>query len=561
MLQVHLSGGEPASRPDLVALVGGAAKAGLYTNLITSGVGLDRARLDGLAAAGLDHVQLSVQDVREDEADRIAGYRGAHAKKRAFAREVAAAGLPLTINAVIHRANIDAVEALVAEAVTLGARRIEIAHAQYYGWALKNRAALMPTAAQAAAARASVERLREELRGAIVIDYVAADHFGRFPKPCMSGWGRRSLNVTPAGRVLPCHAAETIPGLSFWNVQDRPLKEIWEQSPAFNAFRGTDWMREPCASCDRKRDRFRRLPLPGAGAHRRRGEHRPGLRLLAGPGTRRGGGRGGARRSGRPRLSPLPAAACGLGSIKPEPLDRAGRPEPPALVRRSRRKPRPRPSPRADRGQRSSGRVGAGAHRLAVVCGLGARRRGVALARRRPCAPRAARPRRRHAARPGPRPSRRPGLVRPRPAPGELARRHADALVAARRRADRRHDRRVAAAPRAGSRRALGRAPVAARPGLAAAAVRRPDRQPARRRPRGRADDPRGRARRAARAALRAGPDRSPQRPDGAVDGARRGARLLSRAGPPPTRPARRARCRSPSGSRRCPTSRSAASP
>jgi pyrroloquinoline quinone biosynthesis protein E len=136
--------------------------------------------------------------------------------------------------------------------VTLGARRIEVAHAQYYGWGLKNRAALMPTAAQAAAARASVERLREELRGAIVIDYVAADHFGRFPKPCMSGWGRRSLNVNPAGRVLPCHAAETIPGLAFESVTERPLAAIWRDSPAFNRFRGTAWMPEPCSSCDRR---------------------------------------------------------------------------------------------------------------------------------------------------------------------------------------------------------------------------------------------------------------------------------------------------------------------
>jgi pyrroloquinoline quinone biosynthesis protein E len=252
VLQLHLSGGEPASRSDLAELVRGAANAGLYTNLITSGVGLDRRRLDALAAAGLDHVQLSVQHVRKDEADRIAGYRGAHAKKRVFAGEVAAVGLPLTINAVIHRANIDAVEALVGEAVSLGARRIEVAHAQYYGWGLRNRAALMPTAEQIAAARASVERLRLELHGTLVIDYVAPDYFGRFPKPCMNGWGRQSLNVNPAGRVLPCHAAETIPGLSFWRVQERALKEIWEQSPAFNAFRSTAWMREPCASCARK---------------------------------------------------------------------------------------------------------------------------------------------------------------------------------------------------------------------------------------------------------------------------------------------------------------------
>ena len=252
VLQLHLSGGEPAARADLVELTRGAARAGLYTNLITSGIGLDSRRLGALAAAGLDHVQLSVQHVREDEADRIAGYRGAHARKQALARDLAALGLPLTVNAVIHRHNIDVVEELVAEAVTLSARRIEVAHAQYYGWGLKNRAALLPCPEKMAAARATVERLQAALHGTIVIDYVAPDHIGRFPKPCMNGWGRRSLNVNPAGRALPCHAAETIPGLEFWSVQERSLGAIWRDSPAFEAFRGTAWMPEPCASCPRK---------------------------------------------------------------------------------------------------------------------------------------------------------------------------------------------------------------------------------------------------------------------------------------------------------------------
>src|SRR4051794_9678170 len=252
VLQLHLSGGEPTARADIVALTRHAAEAGLYTNLITSGIAVTRAKLEDLAAAGLDHVQLSVQDVRAEDADRVAGLRGAHVQKREVARHVVEIGLPLTVNVVVHRGNIAQIEALVRQAVAWGARRVEIAHAQYYGWAIKNRGALMPTAAQVAEARATVERLRGETAGAIVIDYVAPDYFGARPKPCMNGWGRQSLNVTPRGRVLPCHAAESIPGLEFWNVRERSLAEIWELSPAFEAFRGTAWMPEPCVSCDRR---------------------------------------------------------------------------------------------------------------------------------------------------------------------------------------------------------------------------------------------------------------------------------------------------------------------
>jgi PqqA peptide cyclase len=256
VLQVHLSGGEPAARRDLPEIVKAGREAGLYNNLITSAVGLTSQILAVLADAGLDHVQISIQDSDEISADHIAGYNGASARKRAIARDVVKLGLPLTINMVVHRANIGRVESMVELALSLGASRVEIAHVQYYGWALKNRAALMPTREQVDLAVNQVAALRTRHHGRIVIDAVVPDYYARFPKPCVGGWGRRSLNVTPAGRVLPCHAAEVIPGLEFWNVREHSLAEIWRASPAFLAFRGTDWMQEPCKSCIRRDQDF-----------------------------------------------------------------------------------------------------------------------------------------------------------------------------------------------------------------------------------------------------------------------------------------------------------------
>jgi pyrroloquinoline quinone biosynthesis protein E len=250
VLQVHLSGGEPASRRDLVEITAAAHDAGLYTNLITSAIGLDQDRLRKLNNVGLDHVQLSLQDVEAANADHIAGYPGGHARKLTFARTVHELGLALTINAVFHRANIDHVTDMVELAASLGAGRVEIAHAQYYGWAFRNRNALMPTRDQVHRAMQAVEHIRPRYQDRLVIDLVVPDYYARRPKACVGGWGRRSLNVTPSGRVLPCHAAETIPGLQFWSVRDHPLAAIWQESPAFQAFRGTGWMPEPCRSCD-----------------------------------------------------------------------------------------------------------------------------------------------------------------------------------------------------------------------------------------------------------------------------------------------------------------------
>ncbi len=251
-LQVHFSGGEPTVRKDLEALVRAAADIGLYSNLITSAVLLDEARVETLADAGLDHVQISFQDSEAAGGDRIGGYAGGHEKKLAACRWVRATDLPLTLNMVVHRQNIDHLPAMLDMALELDAHRVEIAHVQYYGWAYRNRAALLPSRAQLEQAVAIVERALEELKGRIVIDYVVPDYYARRPKACMGGWARQFLNVTPSGKVLPCHAAETITGLSFESVRDRPLAEIWRGSEAFQKYRGTEWMPEPCRSCDRR---------------------------------------------------------------------------------------------------------------------------------------------------------------------------------------------------------------------------------------------------------------------------------------------------------------------
>ncbi|MBP0437111.1 pyrroloquinoline quinone biosynthesis protein PqqE [Tianweitania sediminis] len=252
VLHLHLSGGEPASRRDLVELTAAGAAAGLYTNLITSGVGLNERRIAELSDAGLDHLQLSLQGATPELADRVGGYKGGYERKIAVAQWTHAAGIPLTVNAVCHKQNMDQMADMLDLAVRLGARRIEIATVQFHGWAEKNRKALMPTREQVLRANAFVNEARKRLEGVIVIDYVPADHHSSYPKACMGGWGRTGLNITPSGRVLPCHAAESIPSLQFDSVMDRPLADIWYHGAAFNAYRGDHWMPDLCRTCERK---------------------------------------------------------------------------------------------------------------------------------------------------------------------------------------------------------------------------------------------------------------------------------------------------------------------
>ncbi|MDT7804665.1 MAG: PqqA peptide cyclase [Actinomycetota bacterium] len=248
VLQVHLSGGEPGLRRDLPDLVAAAHRLGMYTNLVTSGVSLSGGRIKQLADAGLDHFQLSLQDAEAAPADVIAGRR-AHERKLAVARVVREAGLPLTINVVLHRANVDRIPAIVELAANLDADRVELAHTQFYGWALRNRAALMPTRDQVDRATAAVARARKEYGHRFEIVHVAADYYDPRPKPCNYGWGARQMVVTPTGGVLPCLAAETLPELEIPSVRARSLSSIWYESSAFRRFRGTDWLPDPCHSC------------------------------------------------------------------------------------------------------------------------------------------------------------------------------------------------------------------------------------------------------------------------------------------------------------------------
>jgi pyrroloquinoline quinone biosynthesis protein E len=245
VVQVGFSGGEPLLYGGLARLVQVARAEGLYTNLITSGLGLTRDRIEELRDAGLDAVQISFQADESTLADEIAG-TSAHARKLEAARAVVEAGLPLGVNVVLHRCNIDRLREIVALVESLGAMRLELANTQFYGWAFRNRAALLPTRGQVEEAA----RVAAAYSGAMQVIYVVPDYYEKRPKPCLHGWGTRSLTVNPRGDVLPCQAANAIPDLAFDNVRTHSLEWIWRQSEAFNRFRGTEWLPEPCRSCD-----------------------------------------------------------------------------------------------------------------------------------------------------------------------------------------------------------------------------------------------------------------------------------------------------------------------
>lgn len=255
MLHAHFTGGEPLARADLAELISSARGAGLYTNLITSGIGLNEQRLKALVDAGLDHIQISFQDSHEEAANWIAGARS-HAHKIELSRAIRQHKVAFTVNLVVHRQNLDHLDEMIAFIEQLAPDRMEIAHTQYYGWALANRAALMPTPEQVEKAVAVVAEAEKRLAGRIRIDSVVPDYYAKFPKACMGGWGRKLMLINPSGKVLPCHAAEVLPEMSFENVREKSLQWIWQESASFRHFRGEDWMPEPCRSCERRVEDF-----------------------------------------------------------------------------------------------------------------------------------------------------------------------------------------------------------------------------------------------------------------------------------------------------------------
>jgi len=251
ILHVHFTGGEPLARKDLPELIQAARDAGLYVNMITSGVGLTEARLSSLVEAGLDHLQLSLQDIEEVTANHVAGTR-AHEIKLALIPIIKRFPIGFTMNLVVHRLNLDRLEEFIALAETLGPDRLEIAHVQYYGWALKNRDLLMPTEEQVRRSIPIVEAAKKRLAGRIHLEAVVPDYFGSYPKPCMGGWGKQAMLIDPSGQALPCHAAAVIPDMHFQNVRTDNLSSIWNFSSAFQRFRGDAWMPDDCRSCERK---------------------------------------------------------------------------------------------------------------------------------------------------------------------------------------------------------------------------------------------------------------------------------------------------------------------
>jgi len=255
VLQADFTGGEPLARPDLTEIIRAARAAGLYASMITSGLPLDEKRLEELVAAGLDHFQLSFQGAEEEAAREFSGTR-THAQKLRVAEWVKRHRIGFTLNFVIHRGNLHQLDDMIALTEKIAPGRVEFAHVQYYGWAFANRARLLPTRAQLDRSLEILKKAEERLRGRIKVEYVVPDYYAKYPKPCMGGWGRKVLLVKPDGDVLPCHAANVLPGMTFENVANRSLRQIWEESDAFQKFRGVDWMPDLCRICDRREQDF-----------------------------------------------------------------------------------------------------------------------------------------------------------------------------------------------------------------------------------------------------------------------------------------------------------------
>ncbi len=248
VLHIGLSGGEPLARTDLTELVKSARAAGLYTNLITSGIGLTPARAAELKDAGLDTAQVSFQADEPSLGDSIAGTR-AHVRKLEVAETIRNQRIPLSVNVVLHRRNIDRLREIITLAEKVGAVRLELANTQYYGWGYLNRKQLMPTRRQVDEAVKIALEEKKRLAGRMDVFYIIPDYFGQRPKPCMNGWGQRYLTVNPVGQVLPCPTSSCIKDLRFDNIRQHSLSWIWLESESFNRFRGTEWMPELCREC------------------------------------------------------------------------------------------------------------------------------------------------------------------------------------------------------------------------------------------------------------------------------------------------------------------------
>ena len=254
-VQLGLSGGEPLMRDDLEVIIAEARRLGFYSNLITSGIGLNETRIKAFKEAGLDHIQISFQDSTREMNDFLSSTKTFELKSR-VAKLIKEHDYPMVLNCVIHRLNIDHIGEILDMAEKLGAEYVELANTQYYGWGFENRDQLMPTKEQLVRAEEITNRFRERVGDRMRIFFVVPDYFENRPKPCMNGWGSVFLTVTPDGTALPCHAARMLPGLKFPNVREMSLSDVWFGSEGFNRYRGDEWMKEPCRTCPEKTKDF-----------------------------------------------------------------------------------------------------------------------------------------------------------------------------------------------------------------------------------------------------------------------------------------------------------------
>lgn len=233
---ITFDGGEPMLRHDLPELVS-SVDARAVAASFTSGYHLSAQRARELKQAGLYAVRISIDSPREEEHDRIRGRVGAYGDALSGVKNALEAGLLVDLFMVTSPHNIDLLEEAFSLASDLGVHELSLYEIVAVGRWATHESEVLSDGDVLRLERFHKDKNRSEGPRVTALPYLLGpEMFGCFA-------GRRWIHVDGDGEALPCAYMP----LSFGNIRDKSLKEIWKDMTSYQWFQGrcSCQMREP----------------------------------------------------------------------------------------------------------------------------------------------------------------------------------------------------------------------------------------------------------------------------------------------------------------------------